>query len=106
MIVYDEAASRVDRELAAFLLELPAVDRFRRGELVADTLMIEQVLRRARLAMSGEIARRAEHAPAKIPRQPHRHHIPLDVAANADARVETVLHQIDRGIIHVDLDLD
>lgn len=39
-------------------------------------------------------------------REPHSDHLSLDDIAEADTRVESVFHQVDEGVVHIDLDPD
>ena len=95
-----------DREVAPILCELPPVGRRVRRRMPIEALVVHQLARVLRLAVSCEIGRGTHDQKPKIAGYGDRNHVSIDHFAEMNAGIVAARHDVSDFIRHRDVELD
>ncbi|KAG5725946.1 hypothetical protein E4T56_gene19971, partial [Termitomyces sp. T112] len=87
-------------------LEFPCIKPAAAGPAQVDAIVLGQILRALRHGVLREIIGRSDTGHAQRRPDPHRDHVAGNRLAKADARIETLLDNIDKAVVDADLDVD
>src|SRR5690606_3550658 len=104
VIIHSDASARLDCVCLASPDEFPAIDGFGGRESVADALVLEKVFGCHRTAMSRKVIGATDDYPSKIVREADCDHVALNKFSDANTGVELIGCNVDRGIVHVQID--